>query len=50
MTCLIIISQLKDFILVKVDVNGAYIQTEMSSSLVSVKLDKKLMGAVINIL
>jgi hypothetical protein len=49
MTCLTMAALLKDYIMMDVDVKGAYIQTEMTGSPVFMKLDKKLMDSVIAI-
>jgi hypothetical protein len=42
MTCLTMAAQLHDYILSKLDVKGAYLQTKMTGSPVFMKLDKNL--------
>jgi hypothetical protein len=42
MTCLTMVAQFNDYTLAKIDVKGAYLQTEMTGSPVFMKLDKKL--------
>ncbi len=50
MTCLTMAAQLDNYVLAKIDVKGAYLQTEMTGSPVFMKLDRKLMTSVISIL
>jgi hypothetical protein len=50
MTYLVMAAQLQGYILSKVDVKGAYLQTEMTGSPVFMKLDKRLTESVISIL
>lgn len=50
MACLAMGAQLENYILSKVDVKGAYLQTEMTGSPVFMKLDKRLTESVISLL
>ncbi len=49
-TCFTLVAYIRNYLVAKIDVKGAYIQTEITRSPIYMKLDKKLTSAVISIL
>jgi len=49
-TCLALVAYIGEYSAAKIDVKGAYIQTEITGSPIYMKIDKKLTSAVISIL
>jgi hypothetical protein len=49
-TCFTLVAYIGNYLVAKIDVKGAYIQTEITGSPIYMKLDKKLTSAVISIL
>jgi hypothetical protein len=49
-TCFALVAYIGEYLAAKIDVKGAYIQTEITGSPIYMKIDKKLTSAVISIL